>query len=369
MTDTTIAPSPWRDFVRASRGLGVAVRNYYLKPGAMYLIAPALFVIMCAIAFHLQAEDTGAFEGLALIFGRVVKEGTPYALMAIGVSLVLATGGVDLSVASVAAVSSVVYAWSTQWNYAPWVRTSLGIAAVVTIGLASGLIVGFAVTRRRSSLIVSWAVGVIWTILAFTIATLKGNVASVRVERSPATEDPTFWVAGGHGFEILLIVLAIAIAVLRFSNIPTQARAIGANRLSAEYAGVPTRYVLIFCYMTSGVFAAVAGLFWCMIDNAGSTVAFAGRELIVISIAVLGGTVMTGGYLCLPSVAVAAYFWAITRTVADAIETPTLGSFQQHFANGIFASVFLAIMALFGARLAGVTSVIHIDQRKAELEK
>ena len=336
------------------------LRQRYNRPRVMYGIAPVLFLVMCiaSLGTHTEGSPTEAIQD---VIGQVVKHGVPLALLALGASLVLACGGVDISTASVAALSGVLFAAVANRTPSNAGSVVAGVVAALSFGCISGVLLGAGVTRRRSPLILSWALGVIWTIGALIIATLLGKPSAVALP-AHLIVGYDFWLWGRAGFFVLLLALLIILSVLHMSNLARQACAVGANRRSAEYAGVPTDAVELAVYITSGLTAAVAGVLWALISRAGTPTDFVGRELVAVSVAVLGGTVMSGGYLFLPSVAAAALFWAVTKTFVDGLELPMLGEFQQHVANGVFAGIFILVMVVFGSRLAGRTFIVHIDQ-------
>jgi ribose/xylose/arabinose/galactoside ABC-type transport system permease subunit len=147
----------------------------------------------------------------------------------------------------------------------------------------------------------------------------------------------------------VIVVVASAFA-LNVSNLPRQAKAVGANRDSAAYAGVNYRKVLYLTYGINGAFAGTAGVLFALLNSSASTVDLQGRELIAIATAVLGGTVMTGGYLNLWSISMAAALWKLMELTIFGVRVSVFPDFQQRIITVLFACAIL-VLAYVSARL------------------
>jgi len=321
---------------------------------------------MSIIALVIEHNGPSIAVSLQQLLPNIVKEGTPLALMGIGVGLVLSTGGVDISTAGVATMAGVVFAAFTQLGWHP----ILAAVPAMLIGLFSGVALGVAVNRRAPPLIMSWAFGALWLTAAIVFAEsgaefgwLVGTTSRVNLGTPPSRE---FWGLFGGGPGICMALLFLTVSLIGLSNLPRRARAVGADADSAVYAGIRPKTVLVQSYAISGVLAAIAGVLWALVNAGGQTTDHSGRELIAVSIAVLGGTAMSGGYLSLPSVASAGLFWVSSLTLLKGMDYMILGNQQQRAPFALFALLLIATTLLLGDRLGGATRTIHADYKIKE---
>lgn len=289
----------------------------------------------------------------------MLKEGTPLALLAMGEGLVLATGGVDISIAGVATASGVIFATCTQAGF-PLIPAGL---VALCFAAMSGLLLGQCVNKHAPPMVMSWAFGVVWLIASLAFSRAQIVLSDTTGVPLSFTTSPDLWHFGNRGFIMSLMLLATLNGILPNSNLPRQACAVGANRDSAVYAGLRVGGILRTCYTASALFAGMAGILWCLISGSATTTDHVGRELTAVAIAVLGGTVMSGGYLCFLSIMCAAFFWTVCQTLIVGMDLSYLGQYQQHAANGLFALILILILLPLGGRLSAATRTIHTEQK------
>lgn len=333
-------------------------------PSAMYWIAPVL-LLGASLVWVSNHEDPSLLARLQDLLSRLVKEGAPLALIAVAASVPLASGGVDISTSGVATIGGVAFAVLMQVDVPPW----LAISTAVGIGTSSGVLLGFLVSRALPPLVLSWAFGVLWLITALVLADSRLASSNTSGVSLPYRLPDDYWQFGQGGFNKAVGFLSFVIFAVSMTNLPRRARAVGANRDSAIYAGIRTRRVYLLCYGLSGSLAALAGVLWAEINRGARTTDFVGTELTAVAIAILGGTVMSGGYLFVPSVVASAGFWVALQTVIDGADLNWLRAFknyQQHLANGLFALLFIAVLLPLGRRLNGPTQTISAEQRVQE---
>lgn len=221
---------------------------------------------------------------------NVLQSATIIAVVAIGQTFVILVAGIDLSVASVLVLASVLsvglvnfYGWSPE----------MAILAAIFAGMFIGLINGLAVTKLKiPALIATLATMTIGRGLAF-IFSGGTNIAPV----------PKIFVElqAGRIFGIptvIMLTLALAIIaqiVLSRTKFGRSVYATGGNPLAARLAGIDTERVIILCFVISGFMAAVAGLLITARFEAGAATAAQGMELAVIAAVVIGGVSLFGG--------------------------------------------------------------------------
>lgn len=209
-------------------------------------------------------------------------------ILAVGMTMVILTGGIDLSVGSVAALAGVVAALIAA-NGNVWAG---GIAAI-GIGLAVGLFNGVMVSRFRvPPFVATLAMLTICRGLAFivtegrSVANLPTGFAFLGRERSFGVPVPVL---------LMIAVFAAGWFVLRHMTFGRYIYAVGGNREASFLAGVNTKRVTLLVYVVNGLLVGLAGLVLASRLGAGVPNAGLQYELDVIAAVVVGGTSLNGG--------------------------------------------------------------------------
>ncbi len=257
---------------------------------ALFALA-AIFVVGCA--FH----QDGAFFRWST-HRDMLREIAVTGTLACGMTLVILSGGIDLAVGSVLALSAVSFALFTiplGWG------AIAAIAAVLAIGAAAGSLSGALVARFR---------------LQPFIVTLAAMVfARGLAKRLSGGKKITPYTAGGGGLPaifdaldarvlggnvaivtiVFLACVAITALVLGRMRLGRWLYAVGGNAEAARFSGVPVRRVLVAAYALSGLFAAIAGVCQAAQETHGDPETGMGYELDAIAMVVIGGTSLSGG--------------------------------------------------------------------------
>jgi rhamnose transport system permease protein len=211
------------------------------------------------------------------------------ALLALTMTLVIMSGGIDLSVGSTMALSSVVLGLLYVAHVPIWLACTAGIAT----GTAAGALNGFFIARIRvHPLIVTLA----------SLAAYRGLAEGISLGR-PMSGFPDGFLFIGSGTQIgvpipdLVLLAAIAVAtVFVVRMVPGRwIYAIGDSQRAARYAGVPVDTIKFLLYTASGAVAGIAGVFYTALRNTAKADIETGIELEVITAVVLGGTSIRGG--------------------------------------------------------------------------
>ncbi len=215
------------------------------------------------------------------------------AIIAAGMTFVILTGGIDLSVGSMVAFSGVVAALVLQSTLPFVLVVVLGFLAALGVGAASGWTAGWLVTRyRMAPFIVTLALMTVWRGAAFTVTEGRpvwglaegfSDIASARMLAIPL---PTLLMAA---------VFVVAHVVLTSTRYGRAIVAVGGNREAARLAGVPVVRVLVSVYAISGLLSALSGFLLSSRMNSGQPNAGLMYELDVIAAVVVGGTSLSGG--------------------------------------------------------------------------
>ncbi|GHG59874.1 ABC transporter permease [Sinomonas cellulolyticus] len=252
------------------------------------LINNAMIVVMLlVIAFFLyRSARFGTVEN----FSTILVAAAPFALIALGQTLVILTGGIDLSVGSVIAASAMVAALVAKNNPD---QLWLALAAAVVVGLVAGAVNGFVVARMNVPPFIA----------TLGMLTLASGLAYVVGGGAPINGLPAGFGAFANtevlGLKIpvlLMIVFIVALAVVMKRTVyGMRVYAVGGNRHAAEIAGVKSRSILFSVYMISGVLAGLSGIMLASRVISGAPNLGAGYELDAIAAVVIGGASLMGG--------------------------------------------------------------------------
>jgi ribose transport system permease protein len=246
-------------------------------------------VIACVAVFTIIAlnASTYASVGNLQVMGRDLGE---VGILAVGESLVILTGGIDLSVGALAGLAGILAAW---FNVNKGLPAPVAILLTLLICAAVGLWHGTLVTRLKVPPFVA-------TLVTFTIAqgmalaitsgtpidgisSLFASISSYHVEKVPAP-----------GL-IFLGAVAIAWFALERTYVGRQVYAVGGNREAARLAGIPVGRRITQTYVASSLLAGVVGVLVIGRMNVADPSVGPGWELIAIAAAVVGGVSLFGG--------------------------------------------------------------------------
>lgn len=254
-------------------------------------------VIATVIIFSIANPS---FLSLAHLFG--LGRSTVYiGLMALGVMLVLLTGGIDISVSAIA-VSSMYLTTVTLMALDFQGTFLVAVALAVLIGALLGLVNGVLVTwLKLPSLIVTIGTLTLYrgALLAFVgtdrFRSLPAQMAEFSGFTVFSTADNGRLVAL-HGSVLILLLIAIVLSLaLSRTWWGRYIYAIGDNQEAAERMGVPVSTIRVTAFVLSGALAGLAGLFYAAMSRTADPASLNGVEMTVLAAVVLGGVAVTGG--------------------------------------------------------------------------
>lgn len=220
---------------------------------------------------------------------NVLRQNSMLGMVALGMTLVILTGGIDLSVGSVLAVAGIVAA--TLSGEGTLVAVAGGLAAGALLGAVNGILI----TKAG---IQPFIVTLAMMIAARGVALGVTGENSVRVDRSAVAFQ---WLGRGHllGLPVPVVLAALTFVigwvVLRYTRFGRYVYAAGDHPDAARLLGLKVDRVLIGTYALSGLLAGLAGIVLAARLGAGQPVAGTGWELDAIAAVVVGGTLLSGG--------------------------------------------------------------------------
>lgn len=220
----------------------------------------------------------------------ILYNGAKAMILAIGMTLVIGGGGVDLSVGSIMAVSAAIAVTLVNRGVSPWVAMSAAITASSLCGLWNGMLVAF---LRLQPFVAT---------LVFMVAG-RGLAQMITGGQIPTFQNQALEYIGlgkllGLPFPFILVMALFAVTLLavRKTALGLLLEAVGGNPEAARLAGVRSRTLIAFTYVASGFCAGLAGLL-AAADIKGADPFHAGLnlELAAVFAVVVGGTSLTGG--------------------------------------------------------------------------
>jgi ribose/xylose/arabinose/galactoside ABC-type transport system permease subunit len=241
----------------------------------------------------------------------VLRYNSMFALVALGMCFVIMTGGIDLSVGSVAALGSVAAAYLSPYGLIP------GLLAGMAAGMIVGMINGFVIVRMK---ILPFIATLAAMLGASGMALLLSNQQSV-----PASYDTNFMALGQGDFLFLapdwinaddagflggvlrilfgfpipawiaLIAYGLGSLILNKTAFGRHVLAVGGGEEASRLMGLPADRTIFLVYVMSGTLAGLAGVILAAQFGAGQPIEGIGWELFAIASVVVGGTLLTGG--------------------------------------------------------------------------
>ena len=261
-------------------------------------------------------------------------------LIAVGMTLVIMTGGIDLSVGSLVGLCGIVlgYAWHA-WDFG--LPAAIGLAFL--LGGAGGALNGALVTRAGFPPLVATLA---------TMALYRGLALRIS-EARPVSGFPAWfeWIGQGYLGPVPVQTLAWGAVVLAVGAIVTRTpigrftRAIGDNRRAARLAALPVASLELGLYTTTGLLTALAAVISTARFSTARADAGAGLELEVITAVVLGGTAISGGRGSLFGTLIGVLILGVARNGL------TLGGVEQEW-RSMLTGTILIVAAIFDERMA-----------------
>ena len=300
--------------VTTGRRMGFPIRKLFRSPQTGLVVVILLLGILLTFAsdpIHVRGQTVNNFFRLDNLIPNVATPMSWMAIMAIGVTLVIVSGGIDISVGSIfglAALGTAAVLQNLPEDASAWKVLPVAIAVPVGIGLGCGLINGaLVVGLRMHPFIVTLGTLSIFRGIALIAVATKSLPAGDKVLPEAFTARFMSWqfnIPRGAGTPILLqpvpmlVMVACVIGGWIFLSHMVAGRevyAVGGNEEAARFSGLPVGAIKLRVYALSGLMAGIAGMVSTGYFGSANTATGEGYELIVIAAAVVGGASLTGG--------------------------------------------------------------------------
>jgi len=275
---------------------------------------------------------TGANFKLVLTQTVIVAIGT------LGMTIIIVSGGIDLSVGSVVALTSVVGATALLKGQSVPIAGLLTIAVGAGIGLLNGLAIGG--LRMMPFIVTLGMMGVARGTAKWLSGSQTVNAPETLINNIMELKEPTqFWPMPLGAWVALALALAMAV-VMRETVFGRYIFAIGANEAAARLSGIRVRLQKIIIYALAGVFFGVAGLMQLSRLTQGDPTVAIGLELDIIAAVVIGGASLSGGTGSILGSMIGALIMAVLRNGSNQMGWPT---YMQEIIIGIVIIIAVAL--------------------------
>jgi len=291
---------------------------------------PFLSLIILFVALSIASPYFLTANNLA----SVARQTAVFNTMALGMTIVIITGGIDLSVGSILGLAGLGGAMALEAGDPVVVGVLIGIA----IGTACGLLNGFLITRLRIPPFV---------VTLGALGIYRG-VALIISNGLPVHKIPSGFSFIGEGNLLgvpfvlwMLVICAVAVhVILEHTRLGRYAFAIGSNRVASVYAGIPVNFHITAVYAIGGALSGLAGMIEASRLMTGQPTAGQGYELQAIAAVVIGGGSLNGGEGSVVGTLIGAFIMGLLSNGADLL------NISNYWQQVIIGSVIILAVTL-----------------------
>ena len=328
-------------------------------------IPVAATAVLFLIAYSIGA---GFYQGMRdpQVFLNLFRTSPFLLIAAIGGTFVILTGGIDLSVSGVVALTTVAASALIRAGWNPW----LVIVLMLLMGMALGTILGAFITYMKVQPFIATLAG-LWFArgMCFFISddaiAVDNRVYKILSQTRiliPGLSNPV--TKEGAYISLLvvvaLVVLGVAIYIAHYTRFGRTIYAIGGNEQSARLMGLPVNSTKVLVYALAGFCSALAGLTLNIYVGSGHGLYATGFELTVIAAVVMGGTMLSGGSGYVLGTLFGVLVLGVTQTLIQF--NGMLSSWWTNIVVGALTLVFIGIQSYLAARKVSTRG----GQRKQE---
>ncbi len=311
--------------------------NSFMRTRKFHLTSALMLLIVLIIVFILMGILSPYFLSLKN-FLNIAQYSSITGAIAVGMTVIIISGGIDISVGSVVTLVGMVVSaiMPAEGGVFPMVLVALGIGAAC--GLANGLLV----TKLR---IVPFVATLGTMQILKGVAFLATNGVNTPFNNQDFSVIGRGYILGNipNSFLIMLGLMLIGILMLRLTPFGKKVFAVGANPTASKLTGINVGKIRLISHIICGVCAGIAGLISVSQNSAGLTNAGDGAELNAIAAAVLGGASMHGGSGSLFGTLIGVI---LLNTVTNGLNLLGVSSYWQWVAQGCLLIIAVIMDAL-----------------------
>ncbi len=297
---------------------------------------------------------------------NITRNFAPFGIMALGMTVVIITGGIDLSVGSIMGLVAIVAGVFLTWEYPWYVAFAAGLATGVACGAVNGFFVAyvnmpsFVVTLGMLSIARSLAVVISGNQMLYKFGPDAPIVKAIGQAKWPVQTEGDWipdWIPQLSSHFWVMVVLALWVGYLfNFKAWGRHLLAIGGNENAARLTGVPVDWIKFQAYVFSAVTAAIASLLLLGYNGSAINAMGQGYELRVIAATVIGGANLMGG-------AGTAFGAVIGSAFLEVIRNALLMAGIDSNWQGAFVGAFIILAVLLGLQSGGKSLIAATLER------
>lgn len=302
-----------------------------------------LFIFLCLLIVFCSflSDKFLTFDNMS----NILLQNSVIAILALGQLMVVITGGIDLSVGSIAALASVLSAMLLGMGFDPILTIILVMVLMAIAGLANGMAVTYG---KITPFVVTLATLTIYRGLAYIFQV--GSLVTIEDNTFLAILAGKTMVGGVYTPVIILfLTLGIFIFILKMTTFGRRLYAVGGNAEAARLAGAPVNRDIVIAYVISGALAGLGGLMTTARLNTGSALYGQGYELDAIAAVVVGGASLMGGKGFALNAVLGAFLIGIIRNI---LNLTGVASYPQMVIQGLIILVAVLLTTLAARKKA-----------------
>ncbi|MEV4573391.1 ABC transporter permease [Nonomuraea jabiensis] len=292
--------------------------------GAMMVLG--LLVIVGSLAFDSFATPENA--------ASVVVSSSFLAVIAIGMTFVIISGGIDLSVGSLFVLGGVLAAYGSQYGLIVALLLPLAVCGVV------GLLQGLVIARTGMAPFIVTLAGLLGVRGLMLAISNEGATTYLVKNRAFATLGQGELLGLSYPVYITIVLALLAMVLLQRTGFGQNVYAIGGNEQAAAFMGVPVARTKVYVYVMSALLAGLAGALNAARLSSGVTILGIGLELDAIAAVVIGGTLLTGGAGGITGTVAGVLLLGVIQSLINQVGSLT-SAFQQ-----VVSGMFLALVVV-----------------------
>lgn len=293
-----------------------------------------IFIVVLSIIFQMRNQSFLTIANARDLLANTAILG----ILAIGMMMVLLTGGIDLSIGATMAFSGMVSALTVSANQG--IAPILSIAEGMLIGLGVGIIIGILIAYFNILPIIA-SLGLMNIVRGATYLVSKGKWVSAYQMSEGYKDISTGTFLGVNN--LIVIAVLIYIVFWYFLNHTRTGRyiyAVGSNPSTADIIGIPRKRIILLVYATMGALAGLAGVLWVSKFASAQGDTAVGYEMNVIAAVVLGGVSVSGGRGKVSGILLGTILFGI---LANALPLINVSPFWQQAIQGVV--ILLAVIS------------------------
>lgn len=304
-------------------------------------LGPFLGLVLVIVVFAVMTDTPDQYLSIRN-FRIVVAQTVIVALGAIGMTMIIVSGGIDLSVGSVIALTGVVTAVAMRDGTAPFVAVMQGVLAGGLVGVFNGLII----TRLKVIPFIATlgTLGMARGAAKWLADQQTVNVPPTWVNELAVTFPEPEWLIVAPGVWLTVLLAIVVSLVLRYTVFGRRVFALGSNEAAARAAGIAVDRAKVWIYALAGLLFGLSGVMQMSRLRQGDPTVAIGTELDVIAAVVIGGGSLNGGVGSILGSMVGATIMAVLRNGSQQMGWPT---YVQEI---IIGAIIVAAVAVDGWR-------------------